>query len=752
MPHTNTCMNELEVTMVKRPQTAAIACALSAALIGPASADANVRTPTSGWEWGNPTPQGNTLRALGFVGGRGYAAGDFGTMLRTDDGGLTWAGLPSGVSASLNLLQVLGPDSFVVGGGCVVRRSDDGGTVFRRIYFVAPSCKEGVSALAFSSSTVGYLALADGTLLRTTDAGTSFARGTAVPGTRSSAQAGPATPSDLAFLNDTTGFVATTSGQLNLTTDGGGSWKAVIDVKRPIRDITFVDAKRGFAVGDGSLLLRTTDGGATWDPQAIGAPDPIDLAAIRCVPGGAPEAAPSCLVATRKGDVIVRTTDGAETFSIITPSTDPIFAADFASSARIVAGGNAGAVVLSNDGGSTFARVGSRLPGTFFRLRSTKQGAAFAAGDDGALARSTDSGASWSRVDVPTSEALVDIAFCSPTTGYALDSDGALFRTTNGGTGWSTLDTGTAAKPAAIDAPTDRRVLLFGPTGIRRSNDGGGSFQTVRGKAVAKTALRGFDRAGSVLFAYGDTALIRSADGGATWRAIKDPGMPPRRGVRRRAGQRLQLADFADARHGFARDYAGRMWRTDNGGRRWTQLVGIGTTLGTGMAFSSAKSGYVVMPSVRGQTGGYLMRTDDGGKTWAPQLVTQEPIGPFGIAAGGGVDYLLAGSASFLSTRSGGRFGDPSSLTIRTGKTKLARPARIRITGRLSPARGNEEVAVSALINGRWSTQTARAAANGSFTTSWGVRRGSNAFVAQWAGDDRLAGDGSTVLKVRVGR
>ena len=736
--------------MVKRRRSAAIACALSAALLGAVSADANVRTPTSGWEWGNPTPQGNTLRALGFVGGRGYAAGDFGTVLRTDDGGLTWAGLPSGVSASLNLLQVLGPDSFVVGGGCVVRRSDDGGIGYRRIYFVAPSCKEGVSALAFSSSAVGYLALADGTLLRTTDGGTSFARGTAVPGTRSSAQAGQATPTDLATLNDTTAFVATSSGEINVTTDGGGSWKAVIDVKRPVRDITFVDAKRGFAVGDGSLVLRTIDGGATWKAQGIGAPDPIDLAAIRCVPG-APETALSCLAASRKGDVLVRTTDGADTFSIITPSTDPIFAADFASSARIVAGGNAGAVVVSNDGGLTFARVGSRLPGTFSRLRSTTQGAAFAAGGDGALARSTDSGASWSRVDVPTSEALVDVAFASPTTGYALDSDGTLFRTTNGGTGWSTLDTGTTAKPAAIDAPTDQRVLLFGPTGIRRSNDGGGSFQTVRGKAVAKTALNGFDRAGSALFAYGDTALIRSTNGGATWTAIKDPGTP-RRGVRRRHGNRLLLADFADATHGFARDHGGRMWRTDNGGRKWTQLLGIGTTLGSGMAFSSAKSGYVVMPAYRGVAGGYLMRTDDGGKTWAPQHVTQESISPFGIAAGGGVDYLLAGSASFLSTRSGGRFGDPSSLTIRTARTKLRKPTRIRISGRLAPARGNEEVAVSALINGRWSTQTARAAANGSFTTSWNVRRGTNAFVAQWSGDDRLTGDGSTVLTVRVGR
>jgi len=716
-----------------------------------ASADANVRVGTSGWEWGNPTPQGNTVRALDFVGARGYAAGDFGTVLRTDDGGATWNGLPSGVSAQLTLLQVLGPDSFVVGGGCVVRRSDNGGTVFRRIYFVAPSCREPVSALNFPSSAVGYLALADGTLVRTQDAGASFALKTAVPGTRSSAQAGGAVPTDLAFTNENTGFVATSAGQIHVTTDGGGSWKAVVDLKRPVRDITMVDAKVGFAVGDASLLLRTKDGGATWDPIDIKAQAPINLASVRCIPGATAEAGASCLLASGKGDVIVRTTDGGQTFTTITPSTDPIFAADYSVSPSIVGAGSAGAVVVSSDGGATFARVGSRLPGTFTRLRSTKAGAAFAAGDDGALARSTDSGKSWSRVDVPTSESLVDVAFASPMLGYALDSDGALFKTSNGGTGWSTLDSGTTARPNAIDAPTDKRVLLFGPTGIRRSNDGGGSFAAVKGK-VARTQISGFDRAGSTTYAWGQTALLRSSDGGANWTAVKDPGTPPRKGVRRRSGQRIASVDFADARNGFARDLAGRVFRTSNGGRSWTELVGVGTDRVVGMAFSSARSGYLVVPAFRGIDGGYVLRTDDGGATWAPQLVTSTQVNPAGIAAGGGVDYLLSGPASFLSTRSGGRFGDPSSVTIRTAKTKLGKPARIVLAGKLSPARGNEEVAVSARIGGSWSTQTARVASNGSFTTSWSARRGENRFVAQWAGDDRLAGDGSSVLSVRVGR
>ena len=52
----------------------------------------------------------------------------------------------------------------------------------------------------------------------------------------------------------------------------------------------------------------------------------------------------------------------------------------------------------------------------------------------------------------------------------------------------------------------------------------------------------------------------------------------------------------------------------------------------------------------------------------------------------------------------------------------------------------------------RWQHQTVKTAANGSYTTSWRVRKGSNRFVAQWAGDFRSKGDGSSVLTVKVGK
>jgi hypothetical protein len=83
----------------------------------------------------------------------------------------------------------------------------------------------------------------------------------------------------------------------------------------------------------------------------------------------------------------------------------------------------------------------------------------------------------------------------------------------------------------------------------------------------------------------------------------------------------------------------------------------------------------------------------------------------------------------------------------------LRRPPTLPITGRLSPARGNELVTVSALPPGatRWQHQTVRTGATGAFTTSWRLRRGTTRLVAQWPGDFASTGDGSAVLSVRVG-
>ncbi len=347
---------------MKRMRLAAVlACAAGAiAAAVPAAAPANVQVGSSGWQWGNPLPQGNTLRSMSFAGSDGYAAGAFGTLLHTTDGGATWSGLLSGTFTDLTEVQAIDATAVFAGGGCVARRSDDGGATFRRVAFtpVESACREQLAAGWFVDRATGYLALTDGTVLRTDNNGDTFAQKNPLPGTR--APGGGARPAELVFTDAQTGIGATSDGKLYRTTDGANSWTLVSATDRSVHSIVFFDALNGVAVGDGSLFMTTKDGGATWTPKGLGIP-PNTLTSIRC-------ATPKlCVMTTEQGTALVRTEDGGDTATLVTPSQDPIYAAAFASPTRIAATGATGATAISDDAGKTFTPIGGRLSGRYSR-------------------------------------------------------------------------------------------------------------------------------------------------------------------------------------------------------------------------------------------------------------------------------------------------------------------------------------------------------------------------------------------------
>jgi hypothetical protein len=146
------------------------------------------------------------------------------------------------------------------------------------------------------------------------------------------------------------------------------------------------------------------------------------------------------------------------------------------------------------------------------------------------------------------------------------------------------------------------------------------------------------------------------------------------------------------------------------------------------------------------------MRTDDGGLSWAPELLTSQEVA-FGqlLATGPKSGYVNAGGNQLLATARAGRSGAVSKLTLSTKKKTLRKAATITVSGKLTPPEGAERVAVSMLNarSGAWKTQTVQVAASGRFSTAWRVT-GARSFVAQWTGDDERAGDASTPLTVSI--
>ncbi|MFL5896299.1 MAG: YCF48-related protein [Thermoleophilaceae bacterium] len=728
--------------------------ALAAVGAAPAGA-APVTASHSGWFWGTPLPQGNTLHALDFIGSRGYAVGNFGTILRTDDNGANWSGLQTGVTVNLDRVQMIAPDSFVASGACSVRRSDDGGRSFRRLPWTASDrrCSSPPADFAFPTGQTGYLLLRDGNVLRTDDGGQTWGRRTAVPGSR--AARGGAAMGTLAFTDTETGYVTTNTGFVYKTTDGGSTWTPVVaDWVTSLTGMSFPDAQRGFVVGQAGAILRTDNGGDYW--QVVYFDEATDLRSIDCADDS------TCIATAADGSQVLRTTDGGDSWTSVTPSTERIADAAFAAATRAAAVGEGGITVISNDAGEHFRRVGGRLVGEYTGLRALDPLFAYAFGKGGALAKTLDGGATWHGVDVATPDDVVDAWFPTTQVGFALDAVGQLLRTDNAGVSWQILNTGTQTAPSGVLALNPRRVVLIGPAGLRVSTNGGGDFRPIRVKKVQTAALVRADHVGDTVFAYGPRAIFASRNGGLAWRSWRLPftlhkrtvGQKPKQKVIHVYTRSIDDADFVTARSAYLLDDLGRVWRTHDGGRHWRQVPAVGTEVGTDLAFSDTKNGWLSVGEFGDDDSGYVLRTSDGGRTWRPQLIGREKLVFNGLAAPGAASgFALAGPNLLFGTTSKGDRGAPTTVTMNIRGHRAGKAGTLKVNGRLAPAKGGEQVVVSMRDIGKssWLYETVQVASNGTFTVVADVQR-STQFVAQWAGDDTRAGDGSPVLTVKIKR
>jgi photosystem II stability/assembly factor-like uncharacterized protein len=753
-----------------------LAAALSLAIvivIATGAGVANVNVSKSGWAWGNPTPQGRTLRAIGFAGGVGYAVGFGGAALSTANAGASFTGLTTGTAANLDKVQVLAPATIVVGGGggCVTRISENGGGVFRRIFNVAESsCPEPVAAFSFLSAHAGFLLLANGSLEMTMDGGESFARRTGVPGTSASSGGGSLVGTETHFFSLTSGiaFVSDPGSGVSSaykTPDGGVSWT---QVKLPegsrVSSVHFVDEHNGYAIGP-NTLLRTTDGGETWEAQKIAAGNSFN--SIDC------SSATTCILAVTGGNELVETSDGGATDTVKTTSSSLIYGAAYASATQVVAVGESGATVLSSDGGATFTPASADVGGEYGRLRLGPGGMLLAPGAGGNLAISTTGGQTWQVLATQTSQELTDVAFGTASLGYALDVSGGLQRTTNGGATWQTLGPGTASPARAVVAIGTTTVLLIGPVGIYRAVNGG-AFQPVGG-AVASAHVSDYDVTGSTVFAFapGQHTLLRSSDEGARWTAIGLP-LAKRKGkgphAKAKRGVAVTSIAFVGPQRGYLLDTQGRLWATHNGGHSWSELLSTGTSEGIGLAFGDPSAGFMSIGSFGGDRGDvFVLRTTNGGATWHPQELTIGSLPVDGIVASSALDAAALTDSESISkeslnrelfeTTSGGDVtGSSETLSLATPKVRLTKRKlaaahhTVRVTGTLAGATGGEVIVVSRrnLSGGSWQHQTVVAGANGgSFATTWRISA-SSIFVAQWAGDSGRIGEGSKVLKIVV--
>jgi photosystem II stability/assembly factor-like uncharacterized protein len=642
-------------------------------------------------------------------------------------------------------------------GGCTLLGTGDTVDTVKQLHWrdSAKRCNSEIAGISFGEFRGiidrAFVLTEDGSVYWSEDGERDWAAVGSVPASVARDDQAPAT--DLLFLDSLRGLATTRRG-IYRTEDQGRSWTLVVARSGGFESIAFSDYQTGYAVGRGGAIYRTADNGRTWSATTTDASAAVlTLTSIRCFSA-------RCVVTTNDPNRLLRTTDGGDTWSsVFLPDSSEALAMAFTFGPEdvrhggivtpdVLAAGSSGMIARSSDDGASWSLIGSELSGSFARLRGGPEFLAFAIGNHGALARTRDGGRSWSFTSVPTSEALVDVSFADETHGVALDVAGTLFRTDDGAASWRAVNSNLDAQ--ALLALSDEVILLIGPRGIRRSFDGGQQFEREGSRSMRRAVLFGIDFAEGALFAYGPTSLYTSRDGGISWKKLGRPDHRP-----------LAEVDFTSPRIGFALGKGGRVWRTRTRGRSWRELVAAGTDGGLDLAFSNEREGYLAANDLYFAKGDrrpdYVLRTVDGGLSWRPQLVSGSRDINSIVTTGESIDLLLAGGDEFFSTTRGGDLGAGSSLTITSRRKRLSKPRKVEVRGRLSPAEGGEQVIVSSTEadprrrHGAvdWRFKTVRVRSNGSFISTWRVRR-TSVFVAQWTGDGAHRGAGSKVVKVRV--
>ena len=233
--------------------------------------------PPGGFGRGGPAPLYNIYFVDENV---GYITGGRGTILKTEDGGKTWArkiaksdtpgrgGRFGGIRANLMGIQMISETTgFIAGSENTILKTTDGGETWVGSSERARvgETRNNLEDIWFVSSTTGWVIGSFGTLLHTTDGGENWEKRD--PGFDNNLFG-------IYFLDENTGWICGQEGLILHTMDGGTTWnQQKTESFDDLHDIIFVDAMVGWAVGGYNSILHTTDGGKTW--------------AVSNIPGGA---------------------------------------------------------------------------------------------------------------------------------------------------------------------------------------------------------------------------------------------------------------------------------------------------------------------------------------------------------------------------------------------------------------------------------------------------------------------------------
>jgi photosystem II stability/assembly factor-like uncharacterized protein len=279
------------------------------------------------------------------------------------------------------------------------------------------------SSVYFTSGDTGYVAGANGRILKTTNGGLSW--DTQTSGTTIGL-------GSIRFTNDSTGYILGSANNLCIilkTTNGGLNWFQQFTGTTPLWSIYFVDLNTGYGVGS-YTFAKTTNAGVNWYFQNSNIYGLSNIYFTDANTG---------YVCGTDGR-IMKTISGGFSWNTLVSNTNLSLSSVFfpnASTGYIAGSGfifpNFWRIILkTTDSGNSWVNQmfsGNSLYTIYFNNVNT----GYTAGEGGVILKTTNGGINWISQTSSTSSYLTEIFFYDLSTGYCVGGYGTILKTTNGG-------------------------------------------------------------------------------------------------------------------------------------------------------------------------------------------------------------------------------------------------------------------------------------------------------------------------------
>jgi photosystem II stability/assembly factor-like uncharacterized protein len=550
-----------------------------------------------------------------------FISGDAGKVLKTTNGGGSWTNIaasPIPTTMGLDVVRAIDANTVIVAGtpaATFVYKTTNSGTTWTQVFTQTGGY---IDDIKFKDANNGFMygdpVGSRWSLWKTTNGGTTW-DSTGLYLAQAAAEAGW---DNAMCVQGNNIWFGTNAAHIYRSTNFGASWISTPTASLAQSTSITVSGNIGFVTGSG-VSMKTTDAGATWSAFT----NPYTSADIHFQSLGS-----RFWIAETN---MYYSTDNGTTFPLSytygTLLTGPMWniGANVTGTALTVyVTGYAGGIWKYTEtvaATPTWTEQISGVTGALYSVSAVDDNIAWACGDAGKVVKTTNGGSTWVNVsgNLPTTALCYNI--------YAFDANLALltaspaagayiYKTTNGGTNWTQTFFQASAFGDGLWMASATNAYFYGdPVAgnwlLKKSTDGGSTW--VDWATVPTTATGGWNNAhcvngNNIWIGSNSSNLLYSSNYGTNW-----------------STQTTTLANeysiwFNSATNGLVAE--ANLNKTTNTGLNWTALTNPGTTISGGLVGTGSEYWYCNQAQI-------VYYSSNEGATWASQYTAPTAGGVF---------------------------------------------------------------------------------------------------------------------------